>query len=438
MKVAVIGTGYVGLVTGACLANVGNDVVCADNDAAKVELLNSGGIPIYEPGLDDIVARNLADGRIHFTTDTAQAVRDAEVIFIAVGTPPDEDGSADLQHVIAVAREIGENLNGYKVVVCKSTAPLGTCERVAETIRGLSDQDFDVASNPEFLKEGSAIQDFQSPDRVVIGCANREAAEKVGSLYKPFFRRSDRIVYMDVRSSEMTKYASNAMLATKISFINEIANICDQVGADIEQVRTGMSLDERIGPHFIYPGVGYGGSCFPKDVRALASLGRESGAQTLLLDAVRDVNREQKLRLYHAAKNKLGSFEGKRIAVWGLSFKPRTDDVRESAALINIRRFVAEGASVSATDPESIANARRDLEADGTNLDAVSFYEDDYAVLEGADMLFIFTEWPQFRSPDFKRIKVLMSAPVIFDGRNLYSPEAMKKAGFDYFSIGRP
>jgi len=438
MKVAVIGTGYVGLVTGACLANVGNDVVCADNDAAKVELLNSGGIPIYEPGLDDIVARNLADGRIHFTTDTAQAVRDAEVIFIAVGTPPDEDGSADLQHVIAVAREIGENLNGYKVVVCKSTVPVGTCERVAETIRGLSDQDFDVASNPEFLKEGSAIQDFQSPDRVVIGCANREAAEKVGSLYKPFFRRSDRIVYMDVRSSEMTKYASNAMLATKISFINEIANICDQVGADIEQVRTGMSLDERIGPHFIYPGVGYGGSCFPKDVRALASLGRESGAQTLLLDAVRDVNREQKLRLYHAAKNKLGSFEGKRIAVWGLSFKPRTDDVRESAALINIRRFVAEGASVSATDPESIANARRDLEADGTNLDAVSFYEDDYAVLEGADMLFIFTEWPQFRSPDFKRIKVLMSAPVIFDGRNLYSPEAMKKAGFDYFSIGRP
>src|SRR5690554_4375980 len=276
MKVAVIGTGYVGLVTGACLANVGNDVVCADNDAAKVELLNSGGIPIYEPGLDDIVARNLADGRIHFTTDTAQAVRDAEVIFIAVGTPPDEDGSADLQHVIAVARDIGENLNGYKVVVCKSTVPVGTCERVAETIRGLSDQDFDVASNPEFLKEGSAIQDFQSPDRVVIGCANREAAEKVGSLYKPFFRRSDRIVYMDVRSSEMTKYASNAMLATKISFINEIANICDQVGADIEQVRTGMSLDERIGPHFIYPGVGYGGSCFPRTCAPWRVLGAKA------------------------------------------------------------------------------------------------------------------------------------------------------------------
>lgn len=438
MNVAVIGTGYVGLVTGACLANVGNNVVCADNDVAKVELLNNGGIPIYEPGLDEIVARNLVDQRIHFTTDTAQAVRDAEVIFIAVGTPPDEDGSADLQHVLAVAREIGENLNGYKVIVCKSTVPVGTCERVAETIRGLSDQAFDVASNPEFLKEGSAIQDFQSPDRVVIGCANREAAEKVGSLYKPFFRRSDRIVYMDVRSSEMTKYASNAMLATKISFINEIANICDQVGADIELVRTGMSLDERIGPHFIYPGVGYGGSCFPKDVRALASLGRESGAPTLLLDAVRDVNREQKLRLYHAAKARLGSFEGKRIAVWGLSFKPRTDDVRESAALINIRRFIDEGATVAATDPESIANARRDLQADGTNLDAISFHEDDYAVLEGADALFIFTEWPQFRSPNFDRLKALMSAPVIFDGRTLYSPAAMRKAGFEYFSIGRP
>lgn len=438
MKIAVIGTGYVGLVTGACLANVGNDVACADSDAAKIELLNNGGIPIYEPGLDDIVARNLADGRIKFTTDTAQVVRDADVIFIAVGTPPDEDGSADLKHVLAVAKEIGQNLNGYKIVVCKSTVPVGTCEHVADTIRALSDEDFDVASNPEFLKEGSAIQDFQSPDRVVIGCANREAAEKVGSLYTPFFRRSERIVYMDVRSSEMTKYASNAMLATKISFINEIANICDEVGADIEHVRTGMSLDERIGPHFIYPGVGYGGSCFPKDVRALASLGRESGAQTLLLDAVRDVNREQKLRLYHAAKEKLGSFDGKKIAVWGLSFKPRTDDVRESAALINIRLFIDEGATVAATDPESIANAKRDLEAAGTNLDGVEFYEDDYAVLEGADVLFVFTEWPQFRSPDFKRMKSLMNTPVIFDGRNLYSPEAMKEAGFDYFSIGRP
>ncbi|AWV89783.1 UDP-glucose dehydrogenase family protein [Bradymonas sediminis] len=438
MKVAVIGTGYVGLVTGACLANVGNDVICADNDAAKVELLNNGGIPIYEPGLDEIVARNLSDGRIHFTTDTAHAVREADVIFIAVGTPPDEDGSADLQHVIAVAKEIGANLNGYKVVVCKSTVPVGTCERVAATIRELSDEDFDVASNPEFLKEGSAIQDFQSPDRVVIGCANREAAEKVGSLYKPFFRRSERIVYMDVRSSEMTKYASNAMLATKISFINEIANICDQVGADIEHVRTGMSLDERIGPHFIYPGVGYGGSCFPKDVRALASLGRDSGAQTLLLDAVRDVNREQKLVLYHAAKAKLGSFEGKKIAVWGLSFKPKTDDVRESAALINIRRFIAEGATVAATDPESIANAKRDLKATDTNMDAIEFFEDDYVALEGADILFIFTEWSQFRSPDFKRMKSLMNAPVIFDGRNLYAPKAMKDAGFEYFSIGRP
>lgn len=441
MKIAIIGTGYVGLVTGACLANVGNHVVCVDTDVQKIDLLNAGGIPIYEEGLKDLVARNREDGRITFTTDSARAVQDAEVIFIAVGTPPDEDGSADLKHVLAVAKTIAENMNGYKIVICKSTVPVGTCDRVAAVIREHSDHDFDVVSNPEFLKEGTAIQDFQSPDRVVIGCANREAAETVGSLYRPFFRRSERIVYMDVRSAEMTKYASNAMLATKISFINEVANICDQVGADIEHVRAGMSLDQRIGPHFIYPGVGYGGSCFPKDVRALASLGRQSGAQTLLLDAVRDVNREQKLRLYHAARQRLGDFAGKNIAVWGLSFKPRTDDVRESAALINIRLFVEQGASVAATDPESIANARRDLAdilGEDAEASAVRFLDDDYAVLEGADALFIFTEWSQYRSPDFGRIKKLMRQPVIFDGRNLYDPADMARRGFEYFSIGRP
>lgn len=441
MKIAVVGTGYVGLVTGACLANVGNDVVCADTDVAKIEMLNSGGIPIYEEGLDVLVARNLEDGRIQFTTDTDSAIQGADVIFIAVGTPPDEDGSADLQHVVAVAKQIGENLNGYKIVICKSTVPVGTCDKVKETIQGITDQDFDVVSNPEFLKEGTAIQDFQSPDRVVIGCENREAAETVGSLYRPFFRRSERIVYMDVRSAEMTKYASNAMLATKISFINEIANICDRVGADVEMVRTGMSLDQRIGPHFIYPGVGYGGSCFPKDVRALASLGQESGAKTILLDSVKEVNRLQKLRLYHAAREKLGSLAGKKIAVWGLSFKPRTDDVRESASLINIRLFLEDGATVAATDPEAVENAKRDL-ADlgelGSAEAPITFHEDDYEPLKDADVLFIFTEWSQFRSPDFDRVKSLMRAPVIFDGRNLYSPADMRERGFDYFSIGRP
>ncbi len=435
MKIAVVGTGYVGLVTGACLANVGNRVICADKDAAKIDVLNSGGIPIYEEGLETIVKRNHADGRITFTTDTAEAIRESDVIFVAVGTPPDEDGSADLKHVLAVADEIGRNINGYKIVICKSTVPVGTCDKVAEVVASHTDQDFDVASNPEFLKEGTAIKDFQSPDRVVIGCANRRAAETIGELYKPFMRRSERIVYMDVRSAEMTKYASNAMLATKISFINEIANICDEVGADVEKVRTGMSLDERIGPHFIYPGVGYGGSCFPKDVRAIASLGKENGLETTLLDAVRDVNHAQKMRLYHAARAKFGALKGKKFAVWGLSFKPRTDDVREAPALLNIRRFVDEGATVAATDPEAIDSARRAL---GRLGDAVQFADDDYAVLEDADALFIFTEWEEFRSPDFERVKGLMRAPVIFDGRNLFAPAKMKARGFDYFSVGRP
>lgn len=435
MNIAVIGTGYVGLVTGACLANVGNDVICADKDAGKVEMLNSGGIPIYEEGLETIVNRNREDGRIRFTTDTAEAIKASDVIFIAVGTPPDEDGSADLKHVLAVASEIGEHMNGHKIVVCKSTVPVGTCDKVAEVISSASAHDFDVASNPEFLKEGTAINDFQSPDRVVIGCANREAAETIGELYKPFMRRRERIVYMDVRSAEMTKYASNAMLATKISFINEIANICDEVGADVEMVRNGMSLDERIGPHFIYPGVGYGGSCFPKDVRALASLGKEHGSETTLLDSVRDVNKAQKLRLYHAAKAKFGSLEGKKLAVWGLSFKPRTDDTREAPALLNIRAFVREGATVCATDPEAIENAQRELADLG---DAVRFSEDDYSVREGADALFIFTEWDEFRSPKFDQIAALMNVPVIFDGRNLYRPDKMRERGFDYFSIGRP
>lgn len=435
MKVAVIGTGYVGLVTGACLSNAGNHVTCVDKDADKVALLNDGGIPIYEEGLENIVERNREDGRLEFTTDTAEAVQKADIIFIAVGTPPDEDGSADLKHVLAVARDIGDAMNGHKIVVCKSTVPVGTCDKVAETIRSRTDVDFDVASNPEFLKEGTAIKDFQSPDRVVIGCANRESAETIGELYKPFMRRMDRIVYMDVRSAEMTKYASNAMLATKISFINEISRICERVGADVELVRNGMSMDKRIGPHFIYPGVGYGGSCFPKDVRAIARLGQQNEVDTRILDAVEDVNNTQKLHLYRMAKEKLGSLDGKKIAVWGLSFKPRTDDTREAPSIYNIRAFVEDGATVRATDPEAIENTRNKLSDLG---DAVQYSEDDYEVVEGADALFIFTEWEQFRSPDLNRIKALMNAPVIFDGRNLFEPERMRQKGFDYYCIGRP
>ncbi|MGM0557300.1 MAG: UDP-glucose dehydrogenase family protein [Myxococcota bacterium] len=435
MKVAVIGTGYVGLVTGACLANVGNTVTCVDKDTSKIEMLENGEVPIYEEGLAPIVERNYEDGRLEFTTDTASAVKSAEVIFIAVGTPPDEDGSADLSHVLAVARDIGNAMDEQKIVVCKSTVPVGTCDKVGEVISGLTDHGVHVVSNPEFLKEGTAINDFQSPDRVVIGCADRDAAKTVGELYKPFMRRSERIVYMGVRSAEMTKYASNAMLATKISFINEVASICDRVGANIEDVRTGMSLDERIGPHFIYPGVGFGGSCFPKDIRALGRIGKESGAQTSMLDAVESVNISQKLTLYRAAKDMFGSLEDKRLAVWGLSFKPRTDDVREAPALVNIEKFVEDGASVAATDPEAIENAKRAL---AEQAGAVEYLDDDYAVLDGADALFIFTEWEQFRSPDFDRMKSLMNAPVVFDGRNLYRPEKMRDHGFDYVSVGRP
>lgn len=435
MKVAVMGTGYVGLVTGACLADAGNHVICVDIDEAKVELLRGGDIPIYEEGLKPIVARNVDAGRLEFTTSSAEAIQNSDIVFIAVGTPSDHDGSADLKYVLAVANTIAENMNGEKIVICKSTVPVGTCDLVRETIAKVTSTPFHVVSNPEFLKEGSAVQDFQSPDRVIVGASDAKAAQTVGELYKPFMRRRDRIVYMDVRSAEMTKYASNAMLATKISFMNEIANLCDRVGADVEQVRIGMSLDERIGPHFIFPGVGYGGSCFPKDVRALSRLGAENDYLTAVLNSVEDVNNRQKLRLVHAAKEHLGGLKGKTIAVWGLSFKPKTDDVREAPALIGIERLVSEGATVRATDPVALENAKDELSGLG---EKVQFFKDEYETIQGADALLIFTEWNQFRSPDFKKMKEIMSAPVIFDGRNLYSPEKMKEYGFHYDSIGRP
>ncbi len=436
MKVAVIGTGYVGLVAGACFADVGNDVVCVDRDELKIARLKEGIIPIYEPGLEALVKRNHADKRLLFTTDTAEAVRNAHVIFIAVGTPPGEDGSADLSHVLAVAQDIARNLNeDGKVVVCKSTVPVGTADRVREVLVSHGSYVAHVVSNPEFLKEGSAVTDFFSPDRVIVGASDDVAAKTVGQLYKPFMRRSERILYMDNRSAEMTKYASNSMLAAKISFINEIANICDVVGADVTLVREGMAMDERIGPHFIYPGVGYGGSCFPKDVRALSKIALDHDLEPNLLDAIERVNNNQKLRLVDIAHGFFqGDLKGKRFAVWGLSFKPKTDDTREAPALISIRRFVEAGATILASDPVALENASEDLKDLG---DSITFLDDHYSTLEGADALFVFTEWNEFRSPDFHRIKGLMANPVIFDGRNIYEPAMLKALGFAYFGIGR-
>lgn len=439
MKVAVIGTGYVGLVAGACLADVGNNVICVDKDESKVVGLREGRIPIYEPGLDALVLRNHKDGRLSFSTETPSAVRNSEIIFIAVGTPPGEDGSADLSHVLAVARVVGDNIDtDDKIIICKSTVPVGTCDIVRDTIAERTDHTFHVVSNPEFLKEGAALKDFLSPDRVIIGAASDFAAKKVGKLYKPFMRRDERILYMDVRSAEMTKYASNAMLATKISFINEIANVCDAVGADVERVRRGMAMDERIGPHFIYPGVGYGGSCFPKDVRALAKLGEAAGANVRLLHAVEEVNNDQKLRLVDLATGFYrGDLRGKHFAVWGLSFKPRTDDVREAPSLLAIRRLLEAGATVRATDPVALETAQEDLADLGDLAEQITFCENDYDALEGADALFVFTEWNEFRSPDFDRVKSELTEPVIFDGRNIYDPVELTERGFTYFSIGR-
>ncbi len=434
MKITVIGTGYVGLVTGACLADSGNDVICVDVDPAKIEMLKKGEIPIYEDGLEKLVKLNAEAGRLHFTTDAAEGIKSAKVIFIAVGTPSSYDGSADLKYVIQVSQTIAEHINDYKVVICKSTVPIGTCDKVRDTIAAQTDIEFDVVSNPEFLKEGSAVKDFQFPDRIIIGAASEKAADIVSDIYAPFQRRANRICVMDVRSAEMTKYASNAMLATKISFMNEIANLCERVGANIENVRTGMSLDERIGPHFIYPGVGYGGSCFPKDVRALNKLGEVNAFPTKILSAVNDVNEKQKLRLFERAEEKMGDLKGKKFAVWGLAFKPRTDDVREAPSLDTIPKLLEAGASVIANDPVATENAIKEL-PDSASL---QFSEDMYAPLEDADALFIFTEWSQYRSPDFDRIKSLMNTPTIFDGRNLYDPEKMAEKGFDYISIGRP
>lgn len=432
MKIAVIGTGYVGLVVGACFAENGNDVVCVDKDKAKIRALQRGRIPIYEPGLEELVRRNRAEQRLAFTTALARAVRASQIVFIAVGTPQGEDGSADLQHVLDVAREIARAMNGYKVVVDKSTVPVGTAERVRDVIRRETTHPFSVVSNPEFLKQGAAIEDFLKPDRVVIGAEDPRASELMQELYAPFTRTGAPIMVMDCASAELSKYAANAMLATRISFMNEIANVCDAVGADVDHVRAAVGSDRRIGSSFLFPGVGYGGSCFPKDVKALLRFAKEQRYDFQILRAVEAVNESQKAWVLRRLEGHVGSLKGRHIAVWGLSFKPRTDDMREAPSIPVINGLVARGARVHAYDPEAHAVAR------GLFGGRITYADSSYDALTGADALVILTEWSEFRRPDFARMKALMRAPVVFDGRNIYDPAAMKVRGFTYFSVGRP
>ncbi|HYG05807.1 MAG TPA: UDP-glucose/GDP-mannose dehydrogenase family protein [Stenotrophomonas sp.] len=441
MRVAIFGTGYVGLVTGTCLAEVGHHVVCVDIDQAKVEGLNRGVIPIYEPGLEPMVKANHAAGRLRFTTDAAAAISHGEVLFIAVGTPPDEDGSADLKYVLAVAGTIGQHIDGPSIVVNKSTVPVGTADKVRAAIaaelqaRGV-DYEFDVVSNPEFLKEGDAVADCMRPDRIVIGATRPAAVARMRRLYAPFNRNHDRIVEMDVRSAELTKYAANAMLATKISFMNEIANIAERVGADVEQVRKGIGSDPRIGWHFIYPGAGYGGSCFPKDVQALARTSQQYGHEPKLLNAVEAVNNGQKGHLFELVQRHYGGAQalaGKTFAVWGLAFKPNTDDMREASSRRLLAQLWEAGAQVRAYDPEATHEAQRIF---GTR-DDLQFCDTAAQALEGADALVVVTEWKQFRSPDFACLKAALKDAVVFDGRNLYEPAEIESAGLAYYAIGR-
>jgi UDPglucose 6-dehydrogenase len=439
MRITIFGTGYVGLVTGACLADAGNHVLCVDIDDGKVDRLKGGEIPIHEPRLDEIVERGRQAGRLDFTTDTAAGVAHGLFQFISVGTPPDEDGSADLRHVLDVARSIGEHLEDYRIIVDKSTVPVGTAEAVKAEIQKALDRrgvpaEFDVVSNPEFLKEGAAVEDFLKPDRIIVGTDNPRTAELLRALYEPFNRNHERILIMDIRSAELTKYAANAMLATKISFMNELANLAERVGADIEHVRTGIGSDPRIGYGFIYPGCGYGGSCFPKDVKALSASAGRAGYASELLDAVERVNHRQKQVLFEKISRFFdGRLEGKVIALWGLAFKPNTDDMREASSRALMESLWEAGAKVQAYDPVAGAEARR-LYPDQPNLVLCERAED---ALEGADALAVVTEWREFRSPDFEHIKGALRTPVVFDGRNLYDPSLLKNQGFRYFGIGR-
>ena len=439
MHLAIFGSGYVGLVTGACMAETGNHVVCVDIDEDKIARLNRGEVPIYEPGLDDYIARNMAAGRLEFTTDVKKGVEHGLFQFIAVGTPPDEDGSADLKHVLAVARSIGEHMSEYRIIVDKSTVPVGTADKVKAELQSVLDKrgkavEFDVVSNPEFLKEGAAINDFMKPDRIIVGTDNPRTTELLKSLYEPFNRNHDRVISMDIRSAELTKYAANAMLATKISFMNELANLAEHFGADIENVRIGIGSDPRIGYHFIYPGAGYGGSCFPKDVRALAKSAEAEGYDAQLLNAVEDVNNRQKHRVFQKISEHYGGvLDGKTIALWGLSFKPRTDDMREAPSRVLMETLWDAGARVRAYDPEAMEEADRLYPEE----DRLTLCESAYDALEGADALAIVTEWQEFRSPEFTTLKDSLADAVIFDGRNLYEPDTVELFGMRYYAIGR-
>jgi len=431
MKIAVIGSGYVGLVAGACLAENGNEVICVDKDASKVRALQRGRIPIYEPGLEEMVRRNRAEKRLTFTTDLPKGIRASQIVFIAVGTPTGEDGSADLSHVLEVARQIGKAMNGYKVIVDKSTVPVGTSEKVREVIKKETQHPFSVVSNPEFLKQGAAIEDFMKPDRVVIGAEDQRAGQIMTELYAPFTRTGAPIMMMDCASAELCKYAANAMLATRISFMNEVANVCEVVGADVDQVRRAVASDRRIGPAFLFPGVGYGGSCFPKDVKAMVRFASAKNYDFEILRAVENVNDRQKVRLLSKMKQHFGSLKGKRIAVWGLAFKPKTDDMREAPAVPLISALLDAGASVAAYDPEAMKVARTIF---GTRVD---FKDKSYEALSGADGLAIVTEWNEFREPDWTKIKKMLKTPVIFDGRNIYNPDQLRGLGFSYYAMGR-
>jgi UDPglucose 6-dehydrogenase len=441
MKLTIVGTGYVGLVTGACFAEMGNDVLCVDLDARKIERLRQGELPIFEPGLKEIVLRNVAEGRLHFTTDVREGVRFGTMQFIAVGTPPGEDGSADMQHVLAAARAIGRHMSDYKLVIDKSTVPVGTADAVQAEIaaalaeRGMGKVPFSVVSNPEFLKEGAAVEDFMRPDRIIVGADDERAAFLMRALYAPFQRQRDKLVMMDVRSAELTKYAANAMLATRISFMNEMALLAEKLGADIEQVRRGIGSDARIGPQFLYAGCGYGGSCFPKDVKALLSSAAGVDEPLHVLKAVEVANERQKHVLVERVVRRFGpDLRGLRIALWGLAFKPDTDDVREAPSLVLVRELAARGARIVAHDPEAMDRAREAL----GDVAALDYAASPLAALEGADALVVVTEWKVYRLPDFARMRSLLRQPVVIDGRNLYEPEMMRECGLEYHPLGRP
>jgi UDPglucose 6-dehydrogenase len=437
MRITVVGSGYVGLVTGACFAESGVNVACVDNNAEKIERLNKGSVPIYEPGLEGIIKRNVEKKRLTFTSDIKEGIAGSEVIFIAVGTPPGEDGSADLKHVLDVACEIGHALTNYTVIVTKSTVPVGTAEKIRKAVQSELDKrkvniSFDMASNPEFLKEGAAVEDFLKPERIVIGIDNEKCADTMKRLYMPFVLNNHPILFMDIASAELTKYAANAMLATRISFINEIANLCDILGADINHVRKGIGSDSRIGSKFIYPGTGYGGSCFPKDVKAIIKTAKDNGYELKVITAVEKANEYQKNIIFNKMANHFGNnFKNKVISIWGLSFKPKTDDVREASALNLIKKLLDAGAVIRAYDPAAIEEARKELG------DRIIYASDQYEALSGADAMALMTEWSEFHLPDFVRMGQLMNKKVIFDGRNIYDPAEIKRMGFEYYGIGR-